>query len=282
MKNSGPTYFALIGCLALGLISPLRAADADTSLRLVADLNSSAPVLPQINIPAARARMSPELALDTYEQRSKRQAQDLNDYIDTTTIDAELPQTAQKGHFRLTRIFSAPKSMAFKAVDFVGDSFVKTNVIARLLQSEVDHVQKGESASTAITAANYKFSFKGAEEIDGQPAHVYNVKPRKKRIGLFKGKLYLDVYTGNVLRAEGRIVKSPSFFVKKVDFVQDYAQVGEFSLVSHIHSVAEARIVGKTIVDITHTDYQARSVAQMQSTIPETPRVQPASYPGLN
>ncbi len=226
--------------------------------------------------------MSADLALDVYEARSKRQAVELGDYTDNTTIEAELPQTKQKGRFRLTRIFSAPKSVAFKAVDFVGDSFVKTNVIAPLLQSEVDHVQKDDMGSTAITSANYKFSYKGTDELEGRPVHVFQLKPRAKRVGLFKGKIYLDVYTGAPLRAEGRIVKSPSFFVKKVDFVQDYAQVGEFSLVSHIHSVAEARVIGTTIVDITHSDYEARPAAGAHLS-PEAPvTVQPVSYSGTN
>jgi len=283
MKNSGPIYFALIGCLALGLATPLRAADADANLLHVADVSSSAYAnIPQINIPVPRARMSADLALNTYEANSRRQAMDLGDYSDTTTIEAELPQTKQKGRFELKRMFAAPKSIAFKTVDFVGDSFVKTNVIARLLQSEVDHVQKGDLGSTAITSENYRFSYKGTEELDGQPVHVYQVKPRQKRAGLFKGKIYLDVYSGSMRRAEGRVVKSPSFFVKKIDFVQDYAQVGEFNLISHIHTVAEARIVGRTVVDITHTDYKTRNVVQAQSPQPDSPHAVPVSYPGLN
>jgi hypothetical protein len=37
----------------------------------------------------------------------------------------------------------------------VGDNFVKSNVIARLLQAKVDHASKGESARTAIDEANF-------------------------------------------------------------------------------------------------------------------------------
>ncbi|HWR17418.1 MAG TPA: hypothetical protein VN577_21485 [Terriglobales bacterium] len=264
-----PISFILAAFIALGS-AQLVANDA--SPVLLADGNTSASSIPQLNLPIPRARMSWELALDTYEQNSLRQARELGDYTDETTIEAELPQSAQKGRFRLKRMFSAPKSLAFKTIDFVGDNFVKTNVIARLLQSEVDHVQKGDNSDTAITSANYKFSYKGEDVIDGQSVHAFQIKPRKKRIGLFKGKVYLDVYTGRLLRAEGRVVKSPSFFVKKIDFVQDYSQVGDFNLVSRIHSVAQARIIGRTIVDITHSDFQLKPLAQHQASTESRPR----------
>jgi len=59
------------------------------------------------------------------------------------------------------------------------------------------------------------------------------------------------------VRAEGAVVRSPSFFVKHIEFVQDYTEVQSFTLPVHIHSEAKARIVGRTIVDIQHRDYQA-------------------------
>ena len=132
----------------------------------------------------------------------------------------------------------------------------RPNVIARLLQSEVDHLQKDDLSMTALSPANYKFSYKGASDVDGRAVHVFQVKPRKKRAGLFKGRIFLDAFNGNMVRAEGSVVKSPSFFVKKVEFVQDYADVDGFTLPTHVHSEAIARIVGRTVVDIYQRNYQ--------------------------
>jgi hypothetical protein len=108
---------------------------------------------------------------------------------------------------------------------------------------------------------------------------VFQVKPRQKRAGLFKGNVYLDVYTGGMRRAEGKMVKSPSFFVKNIEFSQDYHDVDGFDMVTHIHSTAEARIIGKAIVDITHSDLQARSVYEMQNAPEESgPTMRSVSY----
>jgi len=221
--------------------------------------------------PAASApRMAPELALATFQQRALRQLNEPVSYSANTVVEAELPDSSQKGEFRLRRRFIAPRTLLFTPVRFVGDGFVKSNVIARLLQAEVDHVSKGESAQTAITAANYKFSYKGLEQIDDRPVHVFHVKPRAKRPGLFKGRIYLDSSTGSLRRAEGTLAKTQSFFIKKIEFVQDYADLEGYTLPVHARSVAETRVLGRAVVEIATDGYDlslADASAELSSGI---------------
>ena len=169
--------------------------------------------IPEFAAPADLPRMSPELALQTFQKRSAQQAQEVAGFSAATVVRADLPRSSQHGELQLERHYSVPRNLTFKTLHFVGDGFVKTNVISRLLQSEVDHVQKDDPALTAIRPENYKFSHKRTTQIAGRVVHVYQVKPRAKRPGLFKGHIYLDAYTGTLVRAEGR-VKSPSLFVK--------------------------------------------------------------------
>ena len=209
--------------------------------------------------------MSPELALATFLHHTEQQVSGLASYSAITVIHAELPDTSQSGEYELQRRFEAPHTLLFTPLHFTGDGFVKSNVITRLLQSEVDHVQKDDPAETAITPVNYKFTYKGASRVGDRLVHVYQVKPHKKHAGLFKGRVYLDAQAGTLVRIEGNVVKSPSFFVKHIEFVQDYADVQSFTLPVHIHSEAKARIVGRTIVDIVHRDYQPVPVSSTQT-----------------
>jgi len=213
-------------------------------------------IAPDFSTVRAVAHLSPDSALATYERGMQEQASELAGYTATSVIDAELPQSSQKAEFELKRHYAAPSVLEFTPVRSTGDKFVKSNVIVRLLQSEVDHVQKREQSQTAINSANYKFSYKGTSQLDGTAVHVFDVKPRQKRVGLFKGKIYVDASSGHLLRAQGTIVKSPSFFIKKIDFVQDYATIAGFTFPTHMHSESETRLVGKAVVDITHRDYQ--------------------------
>jgi hypothetical protein len=212
--------------------------------------------VPAIAAPVALPRMAPELALQVYHGRAVIQSSQLAGYSAETLIRAELPETSQKGEFELQRRYSAPRNLEFTAVRYTGDGFVKSNVITRLLQSEVEHVKQEDGSRTAISKDNYKFSYKGTGRIGERLVHIYQVKPRNKRAGLFKGRIYLDAYTGSMVRAEGGVVKSPSFFIRKIEFIQDYVDVGEFTFPTHIHSEALARVIGRTVVDIYQQNYK--------------------------
>jgi len=238
-----------------GVSTPLPGVLSCKSDSSAAALSESVPLVSQPTLP----RMGPELALQVYRNRTNMQMEQLSSYSAISVIRAQLPDTQQSGEYELQRHYSAPRSLAFRAVRFTGDNFVKSNVILRILQSEASHVEKDDPSLNALSPANYKFSYKGTTQLEGRVVHVYHIKPRHKRPGLFKGRIYLDAFTGSMVRAEGSLAKSPSIFLKQVEFVQDYEDVDTFTLPVHMHSDAQARIVGRVVVDIVYSDYQVSS-----------------------
>jgi hypothetical protein len=234
-------------------------AAMDSLLDTILASEDSAP--PQLTPPAVLPLMSAELALQMFQARAAQQATQIASYTSTTVIHAELPETKQQGEYEVKRKYSAPKSLLFTALRFTGDAFVKANVIARLLQSEVEHVQKDDSSSMAFTQANYKFSYKGLQMADGRTLHVFQLKPRRRRVDLLRGNMYLDARTGSLVHLEGVPAKSPSVFLSKIRVSQDFADFGPFTLPVHLHSEAKARIVGRTIVDVYQRDYEVVPVA---------------------
>ena len=249
----------LISTLAVALLfaGSLNAQESTSAQMMYQGFSSGSQLLPVSVLSSSPAlpRMAPELALVTFGQRADHQLNELPSYTAVTRVSAELPQSNQSAVFELERHYSAPKTLQFVPVQFSGDDFVKRNVINRVLQQEVDNIGKQDGAQTAISERNYKFTYKGEEEIAGRAVHVYQVKPRANLPGLFKGHVYLDVRSGALLRAEGKLAKSPSFFIKKIDFVTDYADLAGFSVPIRIHSEADARIVGRVVMDIATTGY---------------------------
>lgn len=199
--------------------------------------------------------MSPELVLVTYEGRIVRQADTLTSYTASTVVQADLPDALQQGQFEVRTKYVAPRTLRFTAVRFAGDPFVKSNVINRILQSEVQHVESQDRGNTAIDSTNYSFTYKRTESIGLRLVRVYAVKPRQKRAGLFKGEIYLDATTGSLRQAKGKMAKSPSFFIRKIEFAQEYADFKGFTVPVHLHSVAKARVLGRVVVDIFVYDY---------------------------
>jgi hypothetical protein len=240
--------FALIWCLSASSLAQLDSlAPTQKPMLLLASSSHGATMLP------------PEMALQKYGEQSREQSSRLPSYENETVVHAELPDTAQKGEYELIASYTAmPRSLSYSSVHFEGDRFVKSNVILKLLQSEVDHVRKGDNGDTAISERNYKFSYKGTEQMHDHQAYVFHLKPRRKVAGLFKGRIFLDASTGSMLRMEGTIVKSPSFFIRDINFVQDFEDVQGFTLPSELHTWAHARIVGHTVVNVIHRSYKLR------------------------
>src|SRR5437868_3754296 len=246
----------------LRLISSVAMLACGLSLALFAQMGTipqssfASAGAPDLTVSRVAARLSPELALAVYEKGVRTQSSVLAGYTATTVIDAELPDSAQRAVLEVKRRYAAPSVLEFTPLHSTGDKFVTSNIIVRLLQSEVDHVHKQEQSQTAIDSDNYKFSYKGTSALNGIPVHVYDVKPRKKRVGLFKGKIFLQEATGRLVRAQGTVTKTPSFFISKIRFTQDYGMVAGFTLPTHIRSEADTRLVGKAVVDMVHRDYQ--------------------------
>jgi hypothetical protein len=273
MNRSLFSFLILLAFATGGAVCANAQTSALAPMPLIAMFDG--PKAPDIDLPArvALPRMAPELAFAVYTRRTAEQSSKLTEYTDRTIVEAELPDTKQHGEYELLRAFRAPKSLSFATIKYTGDTFVKTNVITRLLQSEVDHVEKGDPSATAISDQNYKISYKGQETIDSKLVHVFQLKPRRKVPGLIKGKIYLDAYTGSLVRAEGSIAKSPSFFVKKVEFTQDFADINGFTVPTELRSVSKARIIGRAVVRIFHRGYEFKA-AQPENAATQASAVQ--------
>ena len=70
------------------------------------------------------------------------------------------------------------------------------------------------------------------------------------------GELWLDTRTYMPIRESGRLVKNPSVFLKKVEFVRDYVVENGISIPKHIKSKVETRIVGTADISIEYTNLQ--------------------------
>jgi len=210
--------------------------------------------------------LEPSAALETYQRLAAAQAEHLAALQDQTIIHAELPGTSQSGDYELVRTYTAaPRSLHYVSVKFTGDGFVKSNVIVRVLQSEVEQVERGDRAATAITERNYKFSFEGPDALAGHTVYVFEVKPRRRAAGLFKGRIFLDAHTGSLRRIEGSMAKTPSFFIRRIDFTQDFEDIDGFTVPTELHSTTRARVIGRAMLSIVHRGYHLTPAPTPQS-----------------
>jgi len=168
-------------------------------------------------------------------------------------IEARLPGLEKHGRLRALRSISRLGQITYKALGFSGDDTIKQEVITRYLAAESEARDAG---TISITPTNYRFKNKGRRvAAGGRETQVFQITPRKKKVGLFKGELWLDVATGMPVRESGRFVKNPSVFLKKVEFVRDYELHDGVSFPKHIESTVDTRIVGRAELDINYSSF---------------------------
>jgi hypothetical protein len=134
-----------------------------------------------------------------------------------------------------------------------GDKTIQKELINRFIGTEVDpHRSSGNDV--AITPDNYKFKFKGTHEESGRSVDVFELHPKKKRVGLFKGEVWMDTETGLSVHEAGTFVKSPSVFLKDIRFVRDYEIRDGFALPKSTTIYTKTRFWGMAELDVNYSD----------------------------
>ena len=83
-----------------------------------------------------------------------------------------------------------------------------------------------------------------------QGLEIFQLIPRKKRVGLFKGDLGLDVQTGALVHEARQFVKGPSLFIKPTNFVRDFETRNGLATPMDVHIVANTCLAGPATMEI--------------------------------
>ena len=192
---------------------------------------------------SAATLTGPDSVVENYWAASQQQERALQGSSMEVDMEASLPKLKKHGRLHGLRRISRLGRITYEALHFEGDNSVKHHVIARYLSAEAE-AQADGSPSLAVTPANYKFKYKGPKQSAGQAVEVFQVTPRHKLMGLFKGEIWIDAKTFLCVRESGRLVKPPSLFVKKIEFVKEYEIQDGIAVPRQIHSVVDTRLVG--------------------------------------
>lgn len=219
--------------------------------------NSTVPFDPLSLGPAGK---SLQLYLDQMDER-KGSSVDL-------VIDAAIPNMEKRGTMKVLRHETAEGKISFDVVSYEGDNTIKIQVIARYLSFEE------QAPPVGLQPDKYRFKFKRMDELNGYPAAVFELQPKRKQLGLFRGELWLEEASGLPLRISGRFVKNPSVIFKSMDFTRDYEVRDAKAWISRLQSESETRIVGKVLMNIVYSNH--RPLANVPT--PETSALPPASH----
>jgi len=217
-----------------------------------AGLDSAAPAL-------GRAAARGAEVLNRYHVAQQRQQASLRDTSMDVTIEASLPRLKKAGKLQAQRQIASSGEITYEDSRTEGDKTVIKDVIARYLSAETEASRglvdmQGNPQSIAITSDNYRFRLKATLNDGAGDVYIFDLTPRKKRLGLFKGELWVDGATGMPVREAGRLVRNPSVFLSRVEFVIEYEIRDGLAVPIRAESSIDTRLVGRAELEIHYSN----------------------------
>ncbi len=115
-------------------------------------------------------------------------------------------------------------------------------VVRHVLDSEADMSKNAEESD--ITRHNYEFQLLGNDQLNGVPAYVLRLKPKRDDKRLVDGRAWVDTRNFQILRVEGKLSKNPSWWLKEVNVRIDYGDEGGNWMQKDSQAVAQVRFFG--------------------------------------
>ena len=102
--------------------------------------------------------------------------------------------------------------------------------------------------------------------MDNRLTYAFHMVPRKKRVGLINGVLWIDAETGVAIRESGYLAKSPSIFVKRINVTRENGLRNGTIESKTTYVSVETRLVGRArlvIVEHPSSDAMTRPGAKV-------------------
>lgn len=226
--------------------------------RVALILLTFAAVLPVSAEPAASKDQVGEELFGRYQSALNQQKDAFKDMSVEVLMEGKIPKLKKAGTMSAMKRVSGLGRVTWKLMSFWGDDTVKKEVMARYMQAEQEAAapkKPSKDKDLSISAENYKFKYKGLNERAGRQVHIFELKPKHKRVGLFKGELWLDPETCLPVREAGRLVKNPSIFIKKMEFIRDYEIRDGIAYLKRMESKTHTRLVGRAELNIEYANF---------------------------
>lgn len=140
----------------------------------------------------------------------------------------------------------------YRVLDEGGSDLIRRRVFRSMLENEEQIFANGDMARSSISSTNYELTPAEASE-----AGLVKLlaRPKRKDVTLIDGAIYITDTDADLVRVEGRLAKSPSFWTRRVDVVKHYTRVGGLRVPIRVESTAQIRFAGTSTMTMTY-DYE--------------------------
>jgi hypothetical protein len=157
-------------------------------------------------------------------------------------LEAGLVGSDKHGWLEAWTEFQPGKGFTFEVVREGGSEYVRNKVLRNLLKNEQELLANGKPLRQSLDDKNYTFEDGGAT-----PAGLQRIilKPARKSVGIVSGSVLIHP-TDGVVAMNGRLVKSPSFWVRDVDVTWKFATIGGYVVPIEMSTDGRVRFFGNS------------------------------------
>lgn len=148
--------------------------------------------------------------------------------------------------------FDPAEGFTYSIVAEGGSERIRNRVLKAVLKTEQKSASRAEWREASLSSQNYEFGF-GGQAGDGMLK--MHLTPRRRDARLVLGSALVKATSGSLVRVEGRLSKSPSFWVRWVNVSRSYAPIAGSMMPVAIESTADVRIAGMSTFSMTY-EYQ--------------------------
>lgn len=171
--------------------------------------------------------------LDRVEQQQPR-------YRALRRLEADSSKLNEAAWLEAWTEYDPPAGFRYEVVGWGGSKRIRDRVLRKVLDTERENSALPGWEKSSLSPDNYAFDVEGTMA-DGRIRVGLN--PRRRDPRLIEGSMLL-AESGVLLSMQGRLSRSPSFWVKWVDVSRRYSPVAGVVMPVSVESVADVKIAG--------------------------------------
>ena len=194
----------------------------------------------------------------TLQRFLSRSDEPLKQYRGTRHLEAHNPKFNMSGSMDAVTEMSADGTFTFRILREEGSDYIRNKVLRSVLENEQKLFANSDPAKSAITSQNYELQ---PGESAGPDLVKLLAKPKRRDVALVDGALFVTRDDADLVRVEGRLVKNPSFWTKKVELVRHYDRVGGLRVPVRLDTTAQIRLAGTSTMTVTYEYEMVNGIA---------------------
>jgi len=158
-------------------------------------------------------------------------------------MEAGLVDSDKRGWMEVWTSYAPGRGLTYEVVKEGGSDYVRGKILRDFLENEQELVAHGQPLRAAIEPKNYQ-----VEDAGTTPEGLQRITltAARKSDGIINGTLFLHPEGGYVTRMQGRLVKSPSFWLRDVDVTWKFGRIGRHVMPVEVSSTGRVRMFGRS------------------------------------